>query len=265
MPAQHSLKFNTQPFHDNEVENAMLRFREFGFAVIPNVFVRESVDAFDAEVRAALVRNAAGVASLPADSSLKIWPTRAPRMRQVLGRAFSDDKMHPRVSLFEVAWLISPSKPEQAAPDEHWHKDRGHRGSGLPGYHYPKDIHIGMYFADMTLDLGPTQIVEGSHMNQTLSPFANPDKVKSFLIQKQDVMLWDQRCWHRGTHRVVPGERIFALYGFYPVPVYHEGQHRMSPAQRTAMLEATDPEDRVLYGGVFVREGLDVKDPGSLG
>ena len=265
MPTQHTLKFNSAPFHANQIENAMLHFREFGFAVISDVFERESVDAFDAEVRAALVRNSSGIASLPADSSLKVWPTRAPRIRQILAPALTGDSMQQRSAMFEVAWLISPSKPTQANPDEHWHKDRNHRGSGLPGYHYPKDIHIGMYFADMTLDLGPTQMVAGSHMNATLSPYANPEKVKTFLIQKQDVVLWDQRAWHRGTHRIVPGERIFALFGFYSVPVYHDGQHRMSPAQHKAMLEATDPEDRVLYGGVFVREGLDVKDAGSLG
>jgi hypothetical protein len=265
MPTQHSLKFNTQPYHDNEVENAMLHFREFGFATLPNVFERESVDAFDAEVRAALIRSSSGTASLPEDSSLKVWPTRAPRMRQVLDRALSGDLMRPRSSMFEVAWLISPSKPTQAGPDENWHKDRGHRGNDLPGYQYPKDIHVGMYFADMTLDMGPTQIVAGSHMDQTRSPYNSPDKVKSFLIQKQDMMLWDQRCWHRGTNRIIAGERVFALFGFYSVPIYHEGQHRMSPAQRAALLEATDPAERTLYGGVFVREGLNVKDPGALG
>lgn len=266
MPMSHSLRFNPTLYHENEIENAMLRFREFGFAVLPDVFVRDSVDAYDAELRAALVRPPeGGAARLPEDSSLRVWPTYAPRLRQAVDRSLSGDLMYPRSSLFEVAWLIAPSKPVQVGPEDNWHKDRGHRGLPLPGYQYPKDVHAGMYFADMSLDLGPTQLLAGSHMDASLSPFSAPDKVRSFLIQKQDAVLWDQRCWHRGTNRIVPGERIFALFGFYSVPVYHEGQHRMSPAQRQALLEATDPRDRVFYGGVFVREGSDVRDPGALG
>jgi len=259
----HSLKFVHWPPHDNELENTMLRFREFGFAVIRDVFERDSVDAFDAELRAALVSKPGGGVTLPDDSSLRVWPARAPRIRAFLDRAFSSDAMHPRASMFEAAWLIQPSAPEQVGPHDNWHKDRGHRGDPLPGYHYPKDVHVGMYFSDMTLDHGPTQIIAGSHMDQTLSPFKHAPE--SFLLRKQDVMLWDQRCWHRGTNRVLPGERIFALYGFYPVPVYHEGQHRMTIAQRDAWKQAATPQDRVYFGGTFTMEGQDLRDPGALG
>ena len=79
MPVEHSLKFTTQLPHINGLENLAAIFRERGFVVLRDVYERDSVDAFDAELRAALVRSTPdGPARLPDDSSVKIWPSRSP-------------------------------------------------------------------------------------------------------------------------------------------------------------------------------------------
>ena len=69
-------------------------------------------------------------------------------------------------------------------------------------------------------------------------------------------MLWDQRAWHRGISRTLPdGLRIFAIFGFYALPVYGPvyRQRTMPAAQRAAWLNA-NPEERVFYGGLFAPE-----------
>ena len=38
--------------------------------------------------------------------------------------------------------------------------------------------------------------------------------------RKEDVILWDQRCYHRGNARFRPGPRIVGICGFYPVVLY---------------------------------------------
>jgi ectoine hydroxylase-related dioxygenase (phytanoyl-CoA dioxygenase family) len=262
--ATHSLKFVTVPYHDNILEAIAATFRERGWAVVPDVFERDSVDEFEKEIRDAIIRPTdGGWPKMPNDSSITIWPTRAPRLRAIVDRCLSGDLMRPRSSMFENSWLCNPSQPEQVKPDQGWHKDRGHRGTAFPGYQYPKDVHVSAYYTDMTLEKGPTQLISRSHIDQSLSPFSGAP-FDSCLIKKQEIVIWDQRCWHRGTNRTLPGERINSIFGFYSVPVYHDGQHRMSKAQRIAAREATTPDEKVLYGGPFYAEDDTTKDPYSL-
>ena len=247
-----SLRFNESPYHINDARNLHLQFQEQGYVILRGVFQRDSVDAYREQVEAAVVTNEHGRLLLPGDSPLCIAPTFAPRIRQMLPGALSASSMKPHPSLFEVAWLISPSGPPISA-DKGWHKDRDHEG--MPGreYHYPKDVHLGMYFEDMTPEHGPTQAIARSHRDPTLSPFSGAE-VTSFLPRKEDVVLWDQRIWHRGTPRTLPGLRIFAIFGFYSIPIYGEDRREMQEAQRRAWLDAPDHSERVFYGGPFVPE-----------
>jgi hypothetical protein len=157
-------------------------------------------------------------------------------------------KAHP--SMFESAWLISPSGPPLSA-DKGWHKDRDHEG--MPGreYHFPKDVHLGMYFEDMTAEHGPTEVIPRSHRDPSLSPYSGA-KVDPFLCRKEDVALWDQRMWHRGTTRTLDGLRVFAIFGFYAVPIYGPDRREMPEAQHQAWLNAKDRSEQVFYGGPFL-------------
>ena len=83
-----------------------------------------------------------------------------------------------------------------------------------------------------------------------MSPYSRAER-ESFLCRKEDVVLWDQRLWHRGTARTVPGLRIFAIFGFYSVPIYGTDRRVMTEAQRRAWLEAPDTSEQVFYGGAF--------------
>jgi len=180
-------------------------------------------------------------------SPLRIAPTRAPRMRELVKAAFSPAVMRPNISIFEVAWLITaPEAPGSIVGS--WHKDRDHQCyTCAQGYGYPNDIHVGMYFTDMTPQHGPTQVIARSHRDLKRSPYAGcePD---SFLCRKQDVVMWDQRLWHRATPRTAEGSRVFGLFGFYPIPSYDEHPRPMDPSQRQAWLEASNDVERMLYG-----------------
>ena len=80
------------------------------------------------------------------------------------------------------------------------HQDYGHsgrEGEKLEHYLFPENIYIAAYFRDMTEADGPTQCIPGSHMDPSLTP-DNPDaEVASFCPRKTDVVVWDQRLWHR--------------------------------------------------------------------
>jgi hypothetical protein len=168
----------------------------------------------------------------------------------MLPGALSHATMKPAASMFEAAWLVSEPGPPISA-DKGWHKDRDHEG--MPGreYHYPRDVHLGLYYTDMTTERGPTEVVPRSHLDRTLSPYSGAP-VEPFLCRKEDVVLWDQRLWHRGTSRTEPGLRIFTIYGFYGVPVYGPDQRTMPEAQRRAWLESNEPRDQVYFGGTFL-------------
>ena len=249
-PIEPALRFAESPYHLNDIGNMLLRFRERGYVVLPGVFERGSVDAFREQVEAALVKTENGRWIMPEDSPLLVWPARAPRIRQALPGALSHATMKPHASMFESAWLVSEPGPPLSA-DKGWHKDRDHEG--MPGreYHYPRDVHLGIYFTDMTPELGPTEVIPRSHRDLQLSPYSGAP-VEPFLCRKEDVVLWDQRLWHRGTPRTVPGMRVFAIFGFYGVPVYGHDRRFMPEAQRRALRDATSDADRVFFGGTFL-------------
>ena len=247
-----ALKFIESAYDDNSIGTFLNHFREKGYCVMPSVFQRESVDAYREQLIETAVKDSSGRYSMPTDSPLCIEPTKAPRLRCMLPGALSHARMFPRPSLFEVSWLISPAESEPRPL--FWHKDREHEG--MPGneYHYPRDVHIGMYFEDMTLEHGPTQVISRSHRDQSRSPHSGHE-VDSFLCNKQDVVLWDQRLWHRGTTRTIPGLRIYALFGFYSVPTYGDNDIRPMPlAQRRLAEESADPAEKRFYGGPFTQK-----------
>lgn len=251
-----SLRFVEKPYDSNRLHNYLLRFRARGFVVLPDVFERDSVDAFLEEVKSALGKNESGDWHLPDDRSEMVWPIRAPRLLPALQGALSPSRMTPRISVFETAWLIRESQEKRGE----WHKDR--QQEGMPGqeYHYPLGVHLGIYFLDMEKEDGPTQIIPCSHMDQNLNPY-NGSEVEQFTPRKQDVVLWDQRCWHQATPRTKEGLRVFAIFGFESINSFKPYPLQSMPrALARAWLEAEGSEYESYYGGRWgirsVLEGL---------
>ena len=244
------LRFVDEPYQASYAQNYLLRFQEQGYVVLPDVFERDSVDEYLAQVHAALVPGQENRLDLP-PSPLRIAPTRARRIREMVRAGFCPAAMRPNISISEVTWLIAPAEsPGSIAAS--WHKDRDHHCfTCAQGYSPGIDIHVGMFFSDMTPMHGPTQVIARSHRDITRSAFAGcePD---SFLCRKQDVVMWDQRRWHRATPRTIDGHRVFALFGFYPIPNYDEKKmHPMDASQRQACLDAGDDIEAMLYGGLY--------------
>lgn len=250
-----SLEFVEEPFSEELVGSMLQEFREKGYVVLREVFARDSVDRFLNDVLGSLIPGNDGQLTVPPDSRLYVWPTRAPRLRQLLSPALSHAKSMKRsASLYAVNWHVLPEQEHQHA-NEVWHLDLDPEGMPDGGYHFPREIHVGMYFSDMTPALGPTEVVPGSHRNpQELSPFRpkfRSDQAELFACAKEDVILWDQRLWHRATRRTVPGYRVFAVFGFYTLPADRHKPRKMPAAQHAAWQAATSPAERAFYGGGF--------------
>lgn len=248
-----ALKFTETPYHPNDRGNILLRFREQGFAILPEVFDSSTTDAFLEQIKTQIVEGDAwyNPLMLKSDDPLVVYPAKAPRLLQVLRGAFLPWIAEPSVGLLSAGWLVKPSNPDERLVHD-WHKDGDHSGlSTLHGYSYPQVIHTAIYFADMTPELGPTYVIPRSHRDHNLSPYAGTEE-KPFLPRKGDVVIWDQRMWHRASPRTVPGLRIVNIQTFFPIPVVGNPL-TPSNAHREALNEAATDEERILFGGAFGR------------
>ena len=251
-----ALNFVETPFHPNDEGNILLQFRERGFVRVENVFERDSVDPFLAQIQAIVRKTDKPYApyDLPNDNPLTIWPAKAPRMRHILRSAFAWGRQRPQLCLFHPSWLVKPHNPDERLVHD-WHKDGDHESFGtLNGhYQYPSVIHVNIYFADMTLEHGPTYVIPRSHRDGTLSPY-NGAKEEPLMANKGDIVMWDQRMWHRASPRTIPGLRIVAIWGFCSFPLGVEKPFKLTPAQKRAYQETKDPAEKILFGGPFDME-----------
>lgn len=248
-----ALRFNHAPFHPNDLGNIVLRFREKGFATIGGAFDAESVDAYLSQVNAAVQKGPAWWMPFVMDMSspLAIWPAKAPRLREVLRSAFMPFIDRPWPVLFHPTWLIRPSNPDEKLVHD-WHKDGDHSGAtSVHGYTYPPVIHAAMYFTDMTPAHGPTYVIPGSHRDPRLTPFGGrPSAEEPFLCGKGDIIIWDQRLWHRASARTVEGLRIVAIFAFGST---YTGDKplTLTECQKQALRDAAEPSEKILFGGGF--------------
>ena len=250
------LTFNENPLNADELDELLIQFRDQGFVIVKNVFDRETVDQFRSDVLDALVTSEKGTPMPPDDSPLTIWPATAPRIRQLLSPALSHSKSSGRLPiLYSTSWHIS-DETEAHYNNEQWHRDIDPDGTPGKEYHYPREVHVGMYFTDMTEQNGATEVVPGSHGDPLgLSPYRkNAPDTKLFLCQKEDVVLWDQRLWHRATRRTIPGHRVFAVFGFFAAPALRHRPRPMSTIQHKMWLDASNEKERIFFGGPFSPE-----------
>jgi len=194
-----------------------------------------------------------GPYTVPLDYPATVRPARAPRMLSVLRGAFASEREKPEVSLAYPGWLVTPSNPNAALVHD-WHKDGDHWSSGAieGGYQYPCMLGAAAYFSDMTPEHGPTYVVPRSHRDPKLSPYdPNGFNEEPLLTNKEDVVLWDSRMWHRASPRKVEGWRIMMNFLFFPVPIRDGKPFSRSNAVRQAWRESSDPRDKILFGGPF--------------
>lgn len=250
---QAALKFVDRPLCPNTIGQIQSNFRELGYAVLRNVFERDSVDAYVEQIRSRRreVPDAPDRYDLPMDDVIDVWPARAPVLLEALSNLFMPWAAPPRPVLFHPSWLIQSSDSSAPFRTHKWHMDADHRGvTTVHGYSYPPIIHASMYFTDVTPEYGPTYVIPRSHRDATLSPYDDAEEVP-LLAAKEDVIVWDQRLWHRGSRRSADGLRIVAIFGFFNMPFNPASPSLCTEAQRQALEAAQTPEERVLFGRVF--------------
>jgi predicted DNA-binding protein with PD1-like motif len=118
-----TLRFNEVPLDEEAVVSLRQQLRRDGYCILPNVFDRESVLAFDAAVRSKLERgrkfdvfgNPTDFETqpayrdqlwLPSDSPEMVEPVRAPRIKQFIPGALTPTDRPAKVQIFECAWLV---------------------------------------------------------------------------------------------------------------------------------------------------------------
>ncbi len=244
---QPRLRFTQDAYAEEAVAEIIRSFQTKGYAVLPNVFERESVDLFAEQLRAAVDHDGIEY-RICDDSPLYVWAAQAPRVKQVLVPALTHTAAAGLPSLCNTMWIIQPHDRPDLVPA--WHKDR--EPEGMPGseYHYPIDVFVGFYFEDLTDDRGPLRAIPGSHWDSSMTPFTEaPQDV--VLCRKEDGLLLDQRIWHCGTPRTVPGIRCLAVYAYYLVPVHYGHVPQMPAIQREIWMRQTTRREQAFWGGAF--------------
>ncbi len=148
----------------------------------------------------------------------------------------------------ESVWLTRIVPVQE--PDQGWHKDYDVEGFMVGRCQYPPAVAVSLFLEDMTAECGPTEIIPGSHRDPGLSPYRGATR-QMMCPRRQDAVIWDQRLWHRGTQRTAGSRRLHVLYTFYPSQLMEATTQRMTAAQSRAWREATDPQDRIFFGGIF--------------
>jgi hypothetical protein len=241
-------KFIEELYDENQLHQMVFEFQEKGYTILPNVFERESVKEFKAQLEEIMYFNG-NAYTIPDNLPHYMHSILAPRCRQILPFALSHSVTKAIPALHTSIFVIETDEMRgQYAPD--WHKDR--EPDGMPGkeYHYPKDVFIGFYFEDIDEDQGPTQIIPGSHRDNSLLPNIDAP-VESIHLRMEDALLLDQRAWHRGVARKAPGTRFVFVYGMYAMPHHYGTTFQMPRIQMKHWMHAKSLKDRVFFGGPF--------------
>ncbi len=244
---QPALEFVEDKYDEATVRNIIADFQKKGYAVLPNLFKRETVDPYLDQLKAAVYNDGIEY-RIPDDSVLHVWAAQAPRVRQILIPALTHTMANGLVSLCNSMWIITPHDKPDLVPT--WHKDR--EPEGMPGneYHYPIDAFVGFYFEDLDEERGPLKVIPGSHWDSRITPHTGePHDI--VLSRKEDGVLLDQRTWHCGSPRSIPGIRILVVYAYYLVPVHYSHVHKMPQSQREIWMKQTRRKDLAFWGGTF--------------
>ncbi len=242
------LEFVEDPYDEQTARTLIDGFQKTGCAVLPHVFTRDTVDPFLQQLQAAVYDNGVEY-TMPDDLPHHVWAAQASRVRQILVPALTHTLAAGLPSLSNSMWIIQPEGRPDLVPA--WHKDR--EPEGMPGseYQYPKDVFMGFYFEDLTEEKGPLRLIPGSHWDSRITPYTGePDKI--VLANKEDGVLLDQRVWHCGVPRTVPGIRILVVYAYYLAPVHYGHVPKMPRAQREIWMRQTKRDDQAFWGGPFV-------------
>lgn len=243
-----ALQYNSTLYSEEEVNRFISDFQVNGYAILPNVFERDSVKLFKQELEEVMTFDGLSY-TIPDDTPQYIAGALAPRGRQVLPFALSHSVAKPMPVIHTTIIVIETDETRgQYAPE--WHKDRW--PDGMPGkdYHYPNDVFVAFYFEDIDDDHGPTKIIPGSHRNQELLPNCGEQEV-SIHLKMEDALLIDQRAWHRGVMRKAPGTRFVIVYGMYALPHQYGTTFQMPKVQLQKWMNAEKLQDRVYFGGPF--------------
>lgn len=264
------LRFVSNLYSDTEVLDFVKAFREEGYAILPDVFQRETVLPFRASLRSKLhpAEKATHGLALEAGATEQFEPMCAPRIRQVLRYVLAPPQNSRRPDHLPSAQLFEASLHRNQAPEgflapQGWHRDFGGHPAGTGSvYGFPEAVHIAAYFRDMVPGLsGATELIAGSHRDGSTSPDASPGRRIAFDLRAQDVAMYDQRCYHRRGPFTACDEndvRIFLNSGFIQNQCWlsHTGGAVASMPAGLAQLwlraaAEGDAEETVLLGGQY--------------
>lgn len=277
------LRFVSEALSVEENAELVATFRRQGWCCLRNVFRRDTVAEFRQQILSKLQPPGTNSRwTVPSDAPELVAPVLAPRIRAFIPQLLTP--AHPRgdpshVQLFELAWQGEPGPLEAQG----WHRDRS-GGAIVSGdastpeedcYRFPEAVHCTAYYRDMDIDSagpapGSTEILSGSHLDascprptsgivggwQAALEDCNADvtthvPTECFAPRAEDVIVWDQRLWHRRGAFVPHGSpddrRLMSIFGFHQTQVntnnhsYHNhSYHNHTTALQDALAGCAD-------------------------
>jgi hypothetical protein len=199
------LRFVDAPYDEALTDELVQHFRDEGWCVLPDVYVRASVAPFRAQLAAKLTPSPGERQAFALEAgAVEQWePSMAPRIQSFLPQLLTPAHGragHSAVQLFEASLHRNiPDAGEGTLPPQGWHRDRGGAaGAGEEHYRLPEAAHCATYFRDMVPGSGATELIARSHVDLALTADnAPPELFVAFNLRAQDVAVYDQRCLHR--------------------------------------------------------------------
>jgi hypothetical protein len=131
------------------------------------------------------------------DMLSEVWAKHWPTFVAALGVRAPDD-----ISLVELSCLVT--KP--GAPAQSWHRDTDEQGASAT-----RLLSVGIALQDITADMGPLEVVAGTHRDPTNGE-PDPPVVTKMTCRKGDGILWDSTLFHRGGANSGSADRFVAYF-----------------------------------------------------
>ncbi len=159
-------------------------------------------------------------------------------------------------------WLYAAHIMQQNATISRWHADDLYQ---LRPPHVPDDVpfppvinvlNCHYYLVDVPIELGPTEVVPGSHTacrswdpdKDGESPSWNGRAAMSFTVKAGDCVVYSNHCWHRGAPISSDGTRYSVVPYYARRFIQQRHKERDRGVIPEEILAQCTPEQRELFG-----------------
>lgn len=209
------------------------------------LLVENAVDLDDL----AAMHEASKVLAAAAEKPIRVWHERVLFRREPFRRLFDQERLiraagdlvGPDIQLLALDLLLTRPDAEQIG----FHRDVGFACNKT------LSMNTGIYFEDMTDELGPTGVIPGTQFREAGPGCPPPEEEMARAVSVNapagSVLFFDAALWHSGGKNTTGRDRLalFAYFGKYWIKRMDEAFTQPLPDE---LLSASDPLTRQLLG-----------------